>query len=77
MQSVHFSQCPAFLSQTAKERDKKCIVIAAAVQNVKPSVADPVSGIRDWVPFDPGIRNRFMPDPGSRIPDPKLIFLKA
>ncbi len=23
MQSGHFSQCPAFLSQTAKERDKK------------------------------------------------------
>jgi hypothetical protein len=24
-----------------------------------------------------GIRNRFIPDPGSRIPDPKLIFLRA
>jgi len=35
------------------------------------------SGIRDWVPFDPGIRNRFIPDPGSQIPDPKLIFLIA
>ncbi len=24
-----------------------------------------------------GIRNRFFPDPGSRIPDPKTIFLRA
>jgi hypothetical protein len=24
-----------------------------------------------------GIRNRFFPDPGSRIPDPKPIFLRA
>ncbi len=39
MQSRHFSQCPSFLSRTAKERDKKYIVkskIAVAVQNVKP-----------------------------------------
>ncbi len=28
------------------------------------------SGIRDWVLFDPGIRNRFFPDPGFRISDP-------
>jgi hypothetical protein len=38
--------------------------------------------IRDPVPFLPldpgfGIRNRFFPDPGSRIPDPKPIFLRA
>ena len=37
------------------------------------------SEIRDpgWVPFDPGIRNRFILDPGSQIPDPKLILLIA
>jgi hypothetical protein len=33
---------------------------------------DPGSGIRDWVLFDPWI-----PDLGSRIPDPKTIFLRA
>jgi hypothetical protein len=37
MQSRRFLQYPAFLSRTAKERDKKYIVkIAVAVQNVKP-----------------------------------------
>ncbi len=37
MQSDRFSQCPAFLSQTAKELDKKVQrKIAVAVQNVKP-----------------------------------------
>jgi hypothetical protein len=30
----------------------------------------PVLRIRDPGLFDPGIRNRFFPDPGSRIPDP-------
>ncbi len=29
--------------------------------------------IRDPVPFWPGIQNRFFPDSGSRIPDPKPI----
>jgi hypothetical protein len=28
MQSCRFSQYPAFISRTAKERDKKCIVIS-------------------------------------------------
>jgi hypothetical protein len=37
MQSHRFSQYPAFISRTAKERDKKVHrKIAAAVQNVKP-----------------------------------------
>ncbi len=27
--------------------------------------------------FDPWIRNRFLPDPGSKIPDPKPIFMRA
>ncbi len=31
----------------------------------------PGSGIRCL--FDPGIRNRFFPDPGSRIPDPSAL----
>jgi hypothetical protein len=42
------------------------------------------SGIRDWVLFDPWIRDPGsgigffrIPDPGSRIPDPKTIFLRA
>ena len=38
-------------------------------------IRDP--GSAGWVPFDPGIRNRFIPDPGSQIPDPKLILLIA
>jgi hypothetical protein len=45
---------------------------------------DPGSGIRDWVLFDPWIRDPGsgiglfrIPDLGSRIPDPKLIFLRA
>ncbi len=40
--------------------------------------------IRDWVLFDPWIRDPGseigffrIPDPGSRIPDPKTIFLRA
>jgi hypothetical protein len=46
----------------------------------KKMVSKPVLRIRIRDPglgFDPGIRNRFIPDPGSRIPDPKLIFLRA
>ncbi len=42
------------------------------------------SGIRDWVLFDPWIRDPGsgigffrIPDLGSRIPDPKTIFLRA
>jgi len=38
-------------------------------------IRDP--GSAGWVPFDPGIRNRFIPDPGCQIPDPKLILLIA
>jgi hypothetical protein len=41
-------------------------------------------GIRDWVLFDPWIRDPGsgigffrIPDLGSRIPDPKTIFLRA
>jgi hypothetical protein len=45
---------------------------------------DPGSGIGAFLTPGFGIRNRFIPDPGSRIsdpgsriPDPKLIFLRA
>ncbi len=41
------------------------------------SVADPDLGSRTRCLFDPWIRHRFFPDPGSRIPDPKPIFLRA
>ncbi len=39
------------------------------------SVADPGSGA--FLTPGSGIRNRVFPDPGSRIPDPKPIFLRA
>ncbi len=35
------------------------------------------SGSGIWCLFDPGIRNRFFPDPGSQIPDPNHIFLRT
>jgi hypothetical protein len=38
---------------------------------------DPGSGIGAFLTPGSGIRNRFIPDPGSRIPDPKLIFLRV
>jgi hypothetical protein len=41
------------------------------------SVADPDPGLGAFLTAGSGIRNRFIPDPGSRIPDPKLIFLRA
>jgi hypothetical protein len=47
-------------------------------------IRDPGSGIRDWGLFDPWIRDPGsgiglfrIPDLGSRILDPKLIFLRA
>ncbi len=41
------------------------------------SVADPDPGSGAFLTPGSGIRNRFFPDPGSRIPDPKTIFLRA
>ncbi len=41
------------------------------------SVADPDPGSGAFLAPGSGIRNRFFPDPGSRIPDPKPIFLRA
>jgi hypothetical protein len=38
---------------------------------------DPGSGIGCFLTPGSGIRNRFFPDPGSRIPDAKTIFLRA
>jgi hypothetical protein len=40
-----------------------------------PSVADPDPGSGAFLTSGSGIQNRFFPDPGSRIPDPKPIFL--
>jgi hypothetical protein len=42
-----------------------------------PSVADPDPGSGAFLTPGSGIRNRFFPDPGSRISDPKPIFFKA
>ncbi len=44
---------------------------------VEISVADPDPGSGTFLTPGSGIRNRFFPDPGSRIPDPKPIFLRA
>jgi hypothetical protein len=41
------------------------------------SVADPDPGSGAFLTPGSGIRNRFFPDPGSRIPDPKSIYLRA
>ncbi len=41
------------------------------------SVADPDPGSGAFLTTGSGIRNRIIPDPGSRIPDPKPIFLRA
>jgi hypothetical protein len=41
------------------------------------SVSDPDPGSGAFLTPGSGIRNRFFPDPGSRIPDPKAIFLRA
>jgi hypothetical protein len=41
------------------------------------SVADPDPGSGSFLTPGSGIRNRFFTDPGSRIPDPKSIFLRA
>jgi hypothetical protein len=38
---------------------------------------DPGSGIGCFLTPGSGIRNRFFPDPGSGIADPKTIFLRA
>ncbi len=46
---------------------------------VSSSVADPDPGSGAFLTpgSGSGIRNRFFPDPGSRIPDPKPIFSRA
>jgi hypothetical protein len=51
--------------------------IAAGLRktSVENSVPDPGSCIRCL--FDPRLRDRFFPDPGSRMPDPKPIFFRA
>jgi hypothetical protein len=40
-------------------------------------VADPDPGSGAFLTPGSGIRNRFFPDPGSRIPDPKSIVLRV
>ncbi len=42
-----------------------------------PSVADPDPGSGAFLTPGSGFRNGFFPDPGSRIPDPKHIILRA
>ncbi len=44
---------------------------------VKYSVSDPAPGSGAFLTPGSGIRNRFFPDPGPQIPDPKTIFLRA
>jgi hypothetical protein len=44
---------------------------------VENSVADPDPGSDAFLDPGCGIRNRFFPDLGSRIPDPKPIYLRA
>jgi hypothetical protein len=44
---------------------------------VRSSVADPDPGSGAFLTSGFGIRNRYFPDPGSRIPDPLPIFLRA
>jgi hypothetical protein len=44
---------------------------------ISSSVADTDPGSGAFLTPGSGIRNRFFPDPGSRIPDPKTIFLRA
>jgi hypothetical protein len=41
------------------------------------SVVDLDPGSGAFLTPGSGIRNRFFPDPGSQIPDPELIFLRA
>jgi hypothetical protein len=43
----------------------------------KSSVGDPDPGSGAFFTPGSGIRNGFFPDPGSRIPDPKPIFVRA
>jgi hypothetical protein len=49
------------------------LVIATACSKVGTSAQCCGSGSVIRYLFDPGIRNTFFPDPGSRIPDPKPI----
>jgi hypothetical protein len=44
---------------------------------VQVSVADPDPGSGAFLTPGSGIRNTFFPYPGSQIPDPKTIFLRA
>ncbi len=65
-----------------KKYEKMIFAFHLWISLLRIRIRDPGSGIRYPVlfwPLDPGsgIRNRFFPDPGFRIPDPKLIFLRA
>jgi hypothetical protein len=52
-------------------------IYAIKNKNIPASVADPDPGSGAFLTPGSGIRNRFFPDPGSRIPNPKTIFLRA
>ncbi len=60
----------SFRNQVNAVRDERDIYASVADP-------DPGSGIGCFLTSGSGIRNRFFPDPGSRIPDPKTIFLRA
>jgi hypothetical protein len=72
--------CPAFTISLFFILKRK----STATLKISVADPDPGSGIRDWVLFDPWIRDPgsgigffWIPDLGSRIPDPKTIFLRA
>jgi len=54
-----------------------CSLTNSYIQICQASVADPDPGSSAFLTPGPGsgIRNRFFLEPGSRIPDPKPIFL--
>jgi hypothetical protein len=54
-----------------------CSLTNSYIQICQASVADPDLGSSAFLTPGPGsgIRNRFFLEPGSRIPDPKPIFL--
>ncbi len=56
-----------------------CEIGTVSVVGLVTSVAVPDPGSGAFLTPGPGsgIRNRFFPDPGSRIPDPKPIFFIA
>ncbi len=67
-------QDPEGSNVSQKEENEEFSLLSAADCG---SVADPDPESGAFLTPGSGIRNRFFPDPGSRIPDPKTIFLRA